>query len=71
MLYDLELKPLLFLFVIFLFISGSIFTDTLQLLFGSHVMNGKSVSMFGMILQGVSLIMMFLLALYLCDSGII
>ena len=64
-------KLVLILFLIFIFIVSDIFTNTILSCFGQRVVKGRHPTAFGVIIQGIFLIIFYILFATLIKKGVI
>lgn len=66
----LNVKVVIILFVLFLLVISDVFTNNVIGMFGGCV-KGRQTTMLGSIVQGIFLVLLFMVALYLIDNKII
>ena len=62
---------LLALFTIFLVVSSNAFTESVVAPFGEKAMRGRALTPWGVVIQGVFLVIFFVLAMYLSDQHVL
>ena len=66
-----NIKLILILFLIFIFISSNIFTNTILSCFGNQAVKGRDPTAIGVIIQGIFLIIFYILFATLIKKGVI
>jgi hypothetical protein len=65
-----NLGALLTLFVLFLFVVSDFFTDSVISGFGEKAVKGRHPTCWGVVLQGIFLVILFALASHLTENGV-
>lgn len=66
-----NLKVLLSLFLLFILVVSDIFTNTVISGFGEKAVRGRSPTSWGVVLQGIFLVLFYAVAVYLIDHGVV
>lgn len=66
-----NLKLLVALFIIFITVVSSAFTNSVLSGFGEKAVKGRSPTSWGVVLQGVFVVLFYILAVYLTEHGIL
>ena len=66
-----NVKLLLAIFVIFITVVSSAFTNSVLSGFGEKAVKGRSPTSWGVVLQGIFLVLFYILAVYLTEHGIL
>ena len=66
-----NIKLLISLFVIFMFVVSDVFTGNVVAGFGESAVHGSSPTTWGVVLQGIFLVIFYILAVYLTEHGFI
>ena len=66
-----NLKLIAALFFIFLFIVSDVFTNNIISGFGEKAVRGRTLTTWGVVLQGIFLVIFYVIALYLIEHKII
>lgn len=65
-----NIKMLFSLFIIFLIVVSDVFTNSVLSAFGSKAVQGREPTTWGVVLQGIFLVIGYILMIYLTEQGI-
>jgi hypothetical protein len=66
-----NIKLIISLFVIFMFVVSDVFTNNIISKFGEDTLSGRNPTAWGVVLQGIFLIIFYILAVYLTENNIL
>jgi hypothetical protein len=66
-----NIKLIIALFVIFIIVVSDVFTNSIIAGFGDSAMKGRSPTSWGIILQGIFLVIFYIIAIYLTEHQIL
>jgi len=66
-----NMKLLLALFLIFIFVVSDVFTNNVIAGFGDKAVRCRTPTSWGIILQGIFLVIFYALAIYLAEQGVL
>lgn len=66
-----NIKLIISLFVIFMFVVSDVFTNNIISKFGENTISGRNPTAWGVVLQGIFLIIFYILAVYLTENNIL
>lgn len=66
-----NIKVIIALFLLFLIVSSTVFTDNIVAGFGAKAVQGRSKTPFGHVVAGIFLVIGYILVLYLTDHKIV
>jgi hypothetical protein len=66
-----NMKLLVALFIIFMIVVSDLFTNNIISLFGDKAVSGRNLTAWGTTLQGIFLVLFYIIALYLTEKEIL
>lgn len=66
-----SMKLFMILFMIFMFVVSDCFTDSVIASFGNSAVHGRDLTTWGVSLQGIFLVLFYIIAIYLNETKII